>query len=171
MHLARIGDVDRVRRLLLGHPVVGILGPRQVGKTTLARDVVQGRRGTATLFDLEDPADVARLADARLALEPLRGLVVVDEVQRRPDLFPLLRVLADRPRNPARFLVLGSASPDLLRQSSESLAGRIAYHELGGLSLEDVSPDRAERLWLRGDSLARSWPEPSARETSGGARS
>lgn len=129
---------------------MGILGPRQVGKTTLARDVVKGQRGGATVFDLEDPADLARLADARLTLEPLRGLVVVDEIQRRPDLFPLLRVLADRPRHPARFLVLGSASPDLLRQSSESLAGRIAYHELGGFSLEDVGPDGADRLWLRG---------------------
>lgn len=150
MHLARQGDLERVRRLLRSHPVVGILGPRQVGKTTLAHDAVKGRRGTATFFDLEDPADLARLADARLTLEPLRGLVVVDEIQRRPDLFPLLRVLADRPRHPARFLVLGSAAPDLLRQSSESLAGRIAYHELGGLSLEDVGPDRTERLWLRG---------------------
>jgi hypothetical protein len=102
------------------------------------------------VFDLEDPADVARLADARLALEPARGLVVIDEIQRRPDLFPLLRVLADRARRPARFLVLGSASPDLLRQSSESLAGRVAYHELGGFSLEDVGAGRMDRLWLRG---------------------
>jgi predicted AAA+ superfamily ATPase len=150
MHLERAGDVRRLRRLLADHPVVGILGPRQVGKTTLARDLVRGRSRTTTFFDLEDPADVARLADARLALEPLRGLVVIDEIQRRPDLFPLLRVMADRPRSPARFLVLGSASPDLLRQSSESLAGRIAYHELGGFSLEDVGPGRADRLWLRG---------------------
>jgi predicted AAA+ superfamily ATPase len=112
--------------------------------------VVKGHPGRATVFDLEDPADLARLADARLTLEPLRGLVVVDEIQRRPDLFPLLRVLADRPRHPARFLVLGRASPDLLRQSSESLAGRVAYHELGGFSVEDVGPARADRLWLRG---------------------
>lgn len=86
--------------------------------------------------------------------------------------FPLLRVLADRSRRPARFLVLGSASPDPLRQSSESLAGRAAYHELGGFSLEDVGPTRADRLWLReGVSRARSWPGPSARETSGAERS
>lgn len=150
MHLARRRDLERLRRLLRSHPVVGILGPRQVGKTTLARDLVKSHPGGATVFDLEDPADLARVADARLVLEPLRGLVVVDEIQRRPDLFPLLRVLADRPRRPARFLVLGSASPDLLRQSSESLAGRIAYHELGGFSLEDVGPRRADRLWLRG---------------------
>ena len=150
MHVDRIGDVRRLRRLIGDHPVVGILGPRQVGKTTLARDLVRGRSRATTFFDLEDPADVARLADARLVLEPLRGLVVIDEIQRRPDLFPLLRVLADRPRSPARFLVLGSASPELLRQSSESLAGRIAYHELGGFSLEDIGSERADRLWLRG---------------------
>jgi predicted AAA+ superfamily ATPase len=150
MHVDRNGDARRLRRLLAQHPVVGILGPRQVGKTTLARDLVRGRSREAAFLDLEDPADLARLADARLALEPLRGLVVIDEIQRRPDLFPLLRVLADRPRTPARFLVLGSASPELLRQSSESLAGRIAYHELGGFSLEDVGAGRADRLWLRG---------------------
>lgn len=164
MHVARRRDLERLARLLRTYPVVGILGPRQVGKTTLARDLVKARAGGATAtFDLEDPADLARLADARLALEPLRGLVVIDEVQRRPDLLPLLRVLADRPRRPARFLVLGSASPGLLRQSSESLAGRIAYHELGGFSLEDVGAGRADRLWLRGgfppSFLARSDPE------------
>jgi predicted AAA+ superfamily ATPase len=163
MHLARPRDLERLRGLLRANPVVGILGPRQVGKTTLARDLLKSRTGRATVFDLEDPADLARLADARLALDSLRGLVVVDEIQRRPDLFPLLRVLADRPRHPARFLVLGSASPELLRQSSESLAGRIAYHELGGLSLEDVGPGRAERLWLRG-GFPRSYLARTERE-------
>jgi hypothetical protein len=150
MHVDRTADVRRLVRLLAEHPVVGILGPRQVGKTTLARDLARSRSRETAVLDLEDPADLARLADARLTLEPLRGLVVIDEIQRRPDLFPLLRVLADRPRTPARFLVLGSASPELLRQSSESLAGRVAYHELGGFSLEDVGAGRADRLWLRG---------------------
>ena len=150
MHVARTRELARLRRLLGTHPVVGILGPRQVGKTTLARDLMRGQARRATVFDLEDPADLARLADARLSLAPLRGLVVIDEVQRRPDIFPLLRVLADRPRSPARFLVLGSASPELLRQASETLAGRIAYHELGGFSLEDVGATRGDRLWLRG---------------------
>jgi len=163
MHLARPRDLERLRGLLRANPVVGILGPRQVGKTTLARDLLKSRTGRATVFDLEDPADLARLADARLALDSLRGLVVVDEIQRRPDLFPLLRVLADRPRHPVRFLVLGSASPELLRQSSESLAGRIAYHELGGLSLEDVGPGHAERLWLRG-GFPRSYLARTERE-------
>ena len=139
-----------VQRLLRENPVVTILGARQVGKTTLARQVATARRGDVERFDLEDPADVARLGDARLALAPLRGLVVLDEIQRRPDLFPLLRVLADRRPRPARFLVLGSASPELLNQSSESLAGRVAFHELGGFGLDEVGVEHLDRLWLRG---------------------
>ena len=139
-----------VQRLLRENPVVTILGARQVGKTTLARQVATARRGDVERFDLEDPADVARLGDARLALAPLRGLVVLDEIQRRPDLFPLLRVLADRRPRPARFLVLGSASPELLNQSSESLAGRVAVHELGGFGLDEVGVEHLDRLWLRG---------------------
>jgi len=130
--------------------VVAILGARQVGKTTLARRIARSWPGGATFFDLEDPTDLARLQDPMLALSPRRGLVVLDEVQRRPGLFPALRVLADRPRRPARFLVLGSASPEMLRQSSESLAGRIAFHELPGFSLEEVGATHHERLWLRG---------------------
>src|SRR5512134_1667632 len=132
------------------YPVVAIVGARQVGKTTLAEQFARRARGPTTRFDLENPSHLAELSDPMLALERLRGLVILDEIQRRPELFPLLRVLADRPRRPARFLVLGSASPELLRQSSESLAGRIAYHELGGFSLEDVGPRKADRLWLRG---------------------
>ena len=137
-------------RLLRRAPVVTILGPRQVGKTTLARDVAAIFGGAVSHFDLEQPSALARLAEPELALEPLRGLVVLDEIQRRPELFPILRVLADRPRRPARFLVLGSASPELLRQESESLAGRVAFLELGGLSLAEVTPRRLDRLWLRG---------------------
>jgi predicted AAA+ superfamily ATPase len=105
---------------------------------------------SATTFDLERAGDVARLADPELALGHLRGLIVLDEIQRRPDLFPALRVLADRPRRPARFLVLGSAAPELLRQGAESLAGRIAFHELPGLSLEEVGLASLDRAWLRG---------------------
>lgn len=143
-------DVGTVSGLLDRHPVVGLIGARQVGKTTLTKLVEQARGEKAIRFDLENPEDVARLANPMLALKGRRGLVVIDEVQRFPDLFPILRVLADRPGRPARFLVLGSASPELLRQSSESLAGRIAYHELGGLSLRDVGAENRDRLWYRG---------------------
>ena len=139
-----------LERLLSRAPVVSLLGARQVGKTTLAREIARRRKGAAHVFDLESSADVARLSDPLLTLSPLRGLVVIDEVQRRPDLFPSLRVLADRPRRPARFLVLGSASPNLLRQSAETLAGRVAHYELPGFMLPEVASRGADRLWLRG---------------------
>jgi hypothetical protein len=142
--------VSSVLGLLQRHPVVGIVGARQVGKTTLARAVGRAQNRPTTYFDLEDARDLARLADPALALSELRGLVVIDEVQRLPGLFQVLRVLADRPRRPARFLVLGSASPELLRQSAETLAGRIAYFELGGFSLDEVGAAQHRRLWLRG---------------------
>ncbi len=148
--LERPRELQTVRGLLRRSPVVGIIGARQVGKTTLARWVAKERQQPVTVFDLESPEDLARLADPLLALKGLRGLVVIDEVQHQPGLFPVLRVLADRPRTPARFLVLGSASPDLLRQGSETLAGRITYHELGGFSLDEVGLRRRGRLWLRG---------------------
>ncbi len=148
--------IDRLRHrrsvaaLLRRNPVAALLGARQVGKTTLARQLAETYPGPVTFFDLEHPRDLARLSDPMLTLEPLEGLVVLDEVQRLPEVFPLLRVLADRPALPARFLVLGSASPELLRQSSESLAGRIGFHELHGLGLDEVGPRAAEALWLRG---------------------
>jgi hypothetical protein len=148
--IERTAHRDEVRRLLRTAPVVALLGPRQSGKTTLARQVAATWRGTATHFDLEDPRDVARLADPMLALTGCRGLVVLDEIQRRPDLFSALRVLADRRPVPARFLVLGSASPALLRQGSESLAGRIAFHELQPFSIEEVGGGHWQRLWRRG---------------------
>jgi predicted AAA+ superfamily ATPase len=150
MQIDRQGHLQRVRQLLRRSPAVAILGPRQAGKTTLAADIRRSWPGPSAAFDLEDPGDLASLADPMLTLRPLRGLVVLDEIQRLPDLFPVLRVLADRPRSPARFLVLGSATSDLLRQSSESLAGRLAFHELCGFSLEEAGNSRAEPLWLRG---------------------
>ena len=143
--------VDTLVQRLRAFPVVAILGPRQIGKTTLARQVGRAYQGSTHRLDLESPADLNRLAeDPELVLDELRGLVVIDEVQRRPDLFPILRVLADRRPRRARFLVLGSASPDLLRQSSESLAGRITYYRLGGLGLDEVGHEHLNRLWLRG---------------------
>lgn len=141
---------ETVAGLLRRHPVVGILGARQVGKTTLAQQLAARYDGDSFFFDLEDPTDQARLAEPMLALRDLRGLVVIDEVQRRPELFPVLRVLADRREIPAHFLVLGSASPELLQQTSESLAGRIFYHDLGGFDLDEVGVGAYERLWLRG---------------------
>ncbi len=139
-----------LRGLLRRHPVVGIIGARQVGKTTLARSFIAEAHSPSSFFDLENPEDMARLHDPMLALKRLRGIVVIDEIQRHPELFPVLRVLADRPKTPARFLVLGSASPELLRQSSDTLAGRIYYHELGGFSIDEVGAENSQRLWLRG---------------------
>ena len=127
---------------------MALIGARQCGKTTLARRFVAA--GSPNYFDLEDPLSLARLDEPMTALGPLSGLVVIDEVQRRPDLFPVLRVLADRDENPARFLVLESAGPDLLRQSAESLAGRIEYLELTGFQIAELGPARMPDLWLRG---------------------
>ena len=148
MEIKREHHLRRLRLLLREFPVVAILGARQVGKSTLARQLAAGRRGPTHWFDLENPVDLARLADPGLELRPLRGWVVLDEIQRLPDVFPLLRVLADRPRTPAKFLVLGSASPSLLRQTSETLAGRVGFHHLDGFGLREVS--NLEHLWLRG---------------------
>ena len=141
-----------IRARLDQFPVVALVGARQVGKTTLARDLINDAAGTVTVFDLEDPTDERRLADSKLALESLRGLVVIDEVQRNEGLFRLLRVLVDRHGNTARFLVLGSAGPDLLRQSSETLAGRIAYYELPPFRISETGnkAETVQRLWLRG---------------------
>lgn len=148
--LPRPGHLARVQDLLKVNPVVALIGARQVGKTTLAQQLARGWHGPSHVFDLESAADVARLTDPELALAPLQGLVVLDEIQHRPNLFPALRVLADRPESRTRFLVLGSASPNLLRQSSETLAGRVAHHELPGFSLGEVGSARLNRLWLRG---------------------
>jgi predicted AAA+ superfamily ATPase len=125
-----------------------LIGPRQCGKTTLARTLV--RIDSPNYFDLEDPSSLARLEEPMIALRGLKGLVVIDEVQRRPDLFPVLRVLTDRKPLPARFLILGSASPDLLRQSSESLAGRIETITMSGFSMSEVGKSAHARHWLRG---------------------
>jgi uncharacterized protein len=143
-------EIKTLRGLIARNPIVGIIGARQVGKTTLARSFVAQLRGPAHYFDLENPEDEARLGDPMLALKGLKGLVVIDEIQRLPGLFPVLRVLVDRPRPAARFLVLGSASPELLRQGSETLAGRIIYHELKSLALDEVGVIHYPRLWLRG---------------------
>ncbi len=141
-------EVGLVRAALRRSRVVALLGPRQCGKTTLARQFVPA--DALNYFDLEDPPSLARLSEPSTALRPLRGLVVIDEIQRRPDLFPVLRILADRKPLPARFLILGSASPDLLKQSSETLAGRLETVHLEGFRLRDLGPHAQGRLWLRG---------------------
>lgn len=161
--IERRWEMNALSKLLKRHPAVGIVGARQVGKTTMARHLVRKTDKPTSYFDLENPEDLARLADPMLALKDLKGLVVIDEVQRLPGLFPVLRVLIDRPRRPCRFLILGSASPSLLRQGAESLAGRIHYHQLNGLMLDEVGITQEKRLWLRGGFprafLARSHAE------------
>ena len=114
-------------------PIAALLGPRQCGKTTLARIIAD--QNSSTFFDLENPVDMARLSAPMSVLENLEGLIIIDEVQRKPDLFQLLRVLADRHDNPAKFLILGSASPDLVKDASESLAGRVGFSDLSGFNL------------------------------------
>jgi len=141
-------DIRLVRTALERSRVVALLGPRQCGKTTLARLFVPA--DSLNYFDLEDPQSLARLSEPSTALRPLKGLVVIDEIQRRPELFPLLRVLADRRPLPARFLILGSASPDLLSQSSETLAGRLETVLLEGFRLADLGPHAQVRHWVRG---------------------
>jgi predicted AAA+ superfamily ATPase len=174
--IERSALASRVEDALRASPVVTLLGPRQCGKTTLARAIASRR--SAVFFDLEDPRSARRLEQPLTALEPLRGLVVIDEVQLRPALLPVLRVLADRQPIPssrsallgartgirssksavsgartrirARFLLLGSASPELVKGSSESLAGRVAFVDMGGFDLDELGSSRLRRLWLRG---------------------
>ena len=148
--IKRESHIKTLKLLLSRHPVVGIIGARQVGKTTLARVLADRRKEKVHYFDLEDPDDLNMLREPMMALKKLKGLIIIDEVQRLPGIFQVLRVLVDRPGAPARFLVLGSASPELLQQSSETLAGRILYHKLDGFSLDEVGMDENENLWLRG---------------------
>jgi uncharacterized protein len=138
----------KIRRALERSRVVALVGPRQCGKTTLAREIVAA--DSPLYFDLEEPTSLARLSEPMTALAPLRGTVVIDEVQRHPELFPVLRVLADRRPVRARFLVLGSAAPELLRQASESLAGRIETLALGGFALDEVGTSSLDKHWRRG---------------------
>lgn len=140
--------IKLIKRALRRSRAVALLGPRQCGKTTLAREIVDIH--SPNYFDLEDPSSLIALAEPRSLLESLKGLVVIDEVQERPELFPVLRVLLDRKPLPAKFLILGSASPDLLRQSSESLAGRLEVVEMGGFDLSEIGQKKTSQLWLRG---------------------
>jgi len=148
MNILRKSLIESIQVALGRCRVVVLVGPRQCGKTTLARELVS--EDSVNYFDLEDPASLARLEEPMTALRPLEGLVVIDEVQRRPGLFPVLRVLADRNPAPARFLVLGSASGELLRQTSESLAGRMELVQIGGFTLGELGAQAESALWFRG---------------------
>ncbi len=138
----------RINTALRHNPVVTLLGPRQCGKTTMAR--LLAAEIDHELYDLEDPADLARLSAPMLALEDSTGLVIIDEVQRKPELFEILRVLVDRPGCAAKFLLLGSASPHLVRGVSESLAGRVALIEMSGFDVREIGPAHFKQLWMRG---------------------
>ena len=140
--------LKRIENAFRVHPIAALLGPRQCGKTTLARMIAE--REPCTYFDLENPVDNRRLSAPMRTLEGLTDLVVIDEVQRRPDLFELLRVLVDRPQNATLFLLLGSASPQLVKGISESLAGRIGFVDLSGFNLGEVGDEHQDRLWIRG---------------------
>ena len=148
--IERLAQIDHIKSLLSQNPIVAIIGARQVGKTTITYEIEKHWKAPSTRFDCEDPDDLVRLNEPKLALKNLSGLVIIDEIQRKPDLFPLLRVLVDRENNKATFLILGSASPNLLKQSSESLAGRISYFNLNGFSLIEVGQENESKLWIRG---------------------
>jgi predicted AAA+ superfamily ATPase len=147
--IKRTGYIEKIQAAFTINPVTALLGPRQCGKTTLAQEYARRNSGNQTVhfFDLENPNDLARLETPQLTLENLEGLIIIDEIQRRPELFSLLRVLVDQHKK-RRFLILGSASRELIKQSSESLAGRISYLELTPFSYPEI--DDLDRLWVRG---------------------
>lgn len=170
--ILRPRHLAEIRQVLAHNPVCALLGPRQCGKTTLAHEFIRGRRD-AHVFDLETAAARARLAAPELSLSPLKGLVVIDEIQRQPELFEVLRPLSDRKGIPARFLILGSASPELIRGASESLAGRVGFVDLGGFDVAEVGAGSLRKLWLRGgfprsflaasDALSMRWRQDFVR--------
>ncbi len=155
MEIQRTPEIAELKRRFKNNPIVAILGPRQCGKTTLSHQFSLQGPSRITTFDLENPRDAERISNPLLALEDTEGLVIIDEIQRRPNLFPVLRTLSDRSLK-TRYLILGSASRDLIRQGSESLAGRISYLEIGGFTLEHTGVDKTEKLWVRG-SFPRSF--------------
>lgn len=168
MSISRHKYLETIGARLRDNPVVALVGPRQAGKTTLAKKYAVGA-GETHFFDLESPSDLARLANPELVLSPLRGLVVLDEIQCLPELFPLLRVLADRPGTPAKFLILGSASSSLVKGAGETLAGRVSFIDVSGFSLAELGEGDLDTHWWRGgfpraflardDAAARQWHE------------
>ncbi len=146
--IPRVQFMDELETAMRRSPAVALLGPRQSGKTTLAQQYVERHGGT--IFDLENPEDIARLGNPMLALKRITGLIVIDEIQRQPELFAVLRVLCDRVEQPATFLLLGSASPAIVAGVSETLAGRIEFINLGGFDVWEVGVEKLDDLWLRG---------------------
>jgi predicted AAA+ superfamily ATPase len=146
--IKRPSYIEQLSNAMRRSPVTALLGPRQCGKTTLARMFGQNR--VATYFDLESRPDQTRLQNPELALSSLKGTVILDEIQSMPELFNVLRVLVDRPKNQTRFLILGSASPELMKKASETLAGRVEFVELTGFTLSEIKPKDERNLWLRG---------------------
>jgi hypothetical protein len=140
--------LEELKKALSRTPATALLGPRQCGKTTLSKELNKTLAGT--FFDLEDPRDVNRLQNPMLTLEREQGYVIVDEVQKKPELFEILRVLVDRPENTLKVLLLGSASPHLMKKAAESLAGRISFVDLSGFNIEEVGEEHSEKLWERG---------------------
>jgi len=143
--ISRPGYLEALRAALERSPVTALLGPRQCGKTTLARMIP-----ASATFDLESLPDRRRLENPEMVLGSIEGTVVIDEIQRMPTLFEVLRVLVDRPANPARFLILGSASPDVIRGASETLAGRVEFIELAGFDITELDDRDVDKRWLRG---------------------
>ena len=164
MLIPRTYHVSQIMSRMEQNPVVAIIGARQVGKTTITHEIATLIKMPIHRFDLEDPEDLAPLNEPKLALKDLTGLVIIDEIQRKPELFPLLRVLADRDDKAAQFLILGSASPKLLKQSSESLAGRISYYSLNGFAVDEIDSKDELKLWIRG-GFPRSYLASSEKES------
>ena len=164
MLIPRTYHVSQIMSRMEQNPVVAIIGARQVGKTTITHEIATLIKMPIHRFDLEDPEDLARLNEPKLALKDLTGLIIIDEIQRKPELFPLLRVLADRDDKAAQFLILGSASPKLLKQSSESLAGRISYYSLNGFAVDEIDSKDELKLWIRG-GFPRSYLASSEKES------
>ena len=146
--IPRLAFEKSVTTALNRSPVTALLGPRQCGKTTLARQIAKAQ--ASHYFDLEAPSDQRRFQNPELLLESLQGLIILDEIQQMPGLFEILRVMVDRPGHQGRYLILGSASPDLVKGVAESLAGRVEFVELAGFDLSEIGDDASQRLWLRG---------------------
>lgn len=142
--IKRAYDLKEIKLLMSLFPVTAILGPRQCGKTTISNELNGDH-----IFDLENPRDIAKFDNPQLLLEDLKGVIIIDEIQRKPELFPLIRYLVDKNKK-QKYVILGSASPDLIKHTSESLAGRIGYYELGSFGVSDVGKDNYKKLWLKG---------------------